>query len=79
MAAGNAPLVLVRVQHDDFDAAAESARLTAGRQDVGASEVAGEDLTVSRRDHGIAFSRRKITSSSTRPEKITRSRQRKAP
>ena len=36
MAAGAAPLILVRVQHDDFDAAAESARLTAGRQDVGA-------------------------------------------
>jgi molybdopterin synthase catalytic subunit len=36
MAAGEAPLVLVRVQHDDFDAAVESARLTAGRQDVGA-------------------------------------------
>ena len=36
MAAGKAPFVLVRVQHDDFDAAAESARLTAGRQDVGA-------------------------------------------
>ena len=40
MTAGNAPLVLVRVQHDDFDAAAESARLTAGRQDVGALSAA---------------------------------------
>ena len=36
MVAGEAPVVLVRVQHDDFDAAAESARLTEGRQDVGA-------------------------------------------
>ncbi len=33
--AGDAP-VIVRVQADDFDAAAETARLTGGRSDVGA-------------------------------------------
>ena len=36
MAGGVSAPVLVRVQKDDFDAAAEAARLTAGRADAGA-------------------------------------------
>lgn len=36
MDAGKAPPVFVRVQREDFDAAAETARLTRGRLDVGA-------------------------------------------